>query len=77
MKLSRIYQPRNPLFWLMVMLNLLSTALAWIGRSYELAPLPATIVAAMAVGNAVIGLYLTIRLIRDEPAGAQVEADKH
>jgi hypothetical protein len=77
MKLSRIYQPRNPLFWLMVMLNLLSTALAWIGRSYELAPLPATIVAAMAVGNAIIGLYLTIRLIRDEPAGAQVEADKH
>jgi hypothetical protein len=77
MKLSRIYQPRNPLFWLMVMLNLLSTALAWIGRSYELAPLPATIVAAMAVGNAVIGLYLTIRLIRDEPAGARTQADKH
>jgi hypothetical protein len=77
MKLSRIYQPRNPLFWLMVVLNLLSTALAWIGRSYDLTPLPATIVAAMAVGNAVIGLYLTIRLIREEPAGSQNPADKY
>ena len=67
MKLSRLYQPRNPLFWLMVVLNLLSTALAWIGRSYDLEPLPATIVAAMAVGNALIGIYLTVRLIREEP----------
>lgn len=77
MKLSRIFQPRNPLFWLMVTLNLLSTALAWIGRSYDLAPLPAMIVAAMAVGNAVIGLYLTIRLIREEPAGSQTLPGKH
>jgi len=74
MKLSRIYQPRNPLFWLMVVLNLLSTALAWIGRSYDLAPLPAMIVAAMAVGNALIGIYLTLRLIRDEPADSPTQA---
>ena len=70
MKLSRLYQPRNPLFWLMVVLNLLSTALAWIGRSYDLAPLPATIVAIMAVGNAAIGIYLTLRLMREAPAEA-------
>lgn len=77
MKLSRIYQPRNPLFWLMVVLNLLSTALAWIGRSYDLAPLPAMIVAAMAVGNALIGIYLTVRLIRDEPAtSSALERDR-
>lgn len=75
MKLSRIYQPRNPLFWLMVILNLLSTALAWIGRSYDLAPLPAAIVAAMAVGNALIGIYLTLRLIRDEPGASRTKVD--
>jgi hypothetical protein len=73
MKLSRLYQPRNPLFWLMVVLNLLSTALAWIGRSYDLAPLPATIVAAMAVGNALIGIYLTVRLIREEPPNNEAQ----
>jgi hypothetical protein len=33
MKLARLWQPRNPAFWLMVALNLLSTVLAWIARS--------------------------------------------
>jgi hypothetical protein len=75
MKLSRLYQPRNPLFWLMVMLNLLSTALAWIGRSYDLAPLAATLVAAMAAGNAALGIYLTFRLIRDEPTASRTQAN--
>ena len=30
MRLSRLFQPRNPLFWLMLALNGLSAALAWI-----------------------------------------------
>lgn len=67
MKLSRIYQPRNPLFWLMALLNLLSTVLAWISRSYDLATLPALIIAAMAIGNATIGMYLMFRLMREAP----------
>ena len=71
MKLSRIYQPRNPLFWLMVIINLLSTALAWVARSYELAPLQATLVSVMAVANALAGIFLMFRLIRDEPANSQ------
>jgi hypothetical protein len=71
MKLSRIYQPRNPLFWLMVVINLLSTALAWVARSYELAPLQATLVSVMAVANALAGIFLMFRLIRDEPANSQ------
>ena len=68
MKFSRIYQPRNPLFWLMVIINLLSTVLAWVARSYQLAPLQATLVSIMAVANAVAGLYLMLRLLREEPA---------
>ena len=67
MKLSRIYQPRNPLFWLMALLNLLSTVLAWISRSYDLATLPALIIAVMAIGNATIGMYLMLRLMREAP----------
>lgn len=68
MKLTRLWQPRNPAFWLMVVLNLLSTVLAWIARSYELAPAAALMVAGFAVANALIGLRLMWQLMRDEPA---------
>lgn len=67
MKLSRLWQPRNPAFWLMVVLNLLSTLLAWIARSYELAQAAALMVAGFAVANALIGLRLMWLLVRDEP----------
>ena len=69
MTLSRLWQPRNPAFWLMIVLNLLSTVLAWIARSFELAPAAALIVAAFAIGNALLGVYLMWLLMRDEPAG--------
>ncbi len=68
MKLARLWQPRNPAFWLMIAVNLLSTALAWITRSYALAPLAALVVAGFAVANAVLGLGLMWLLVRDEPA---------
>lgn len=75
MKLSRIYQPRNPLFWLMAVINLLSTVLAWIARTYELAPLQATLVTMMAVANAVAGLFLMLRLLREPPSSPPVQTD--
>ena len=68
MKLSRLWQPRNPAFWLMVVLNLLSTVLAWIARSYQLAPAAALMVAGFAVVNALIGLRLMWLLMREAPA---------
>ena len=68
MKPSRLWQPRNPAFWLMVALNLLSTVLAWITRSFELAPVAALMVAGFAVANALLGLRLMWLLLRDEPA---------
>jgi len=68
MKLGRLWQPRNPAFWLMVTLNLLSTLLAWVARSYELAPPAALMVAGFAVANALIGLRLMWMLMREEPA---------
>ena len=64
MKLARLWQPRNPTFWLMIAVNLLSTLLAWVARSYELAPLAALMVAGFAVANALIGLRLMWVLIR-------------
>lgn len=76
MNLRRLYQPRNPLFWLMVLLNLLSTGLAWVSRSYDLTPLAAAIVASMGIGNALLGLRLMFLLMRDPPAPAAAPSQK-
>ena len=66
MKLARLWQPRNPAFWLMVALNLLSSVLAWVLRSYPLLPLVALVVAGFALANAVIGIRLALALMRDD-----------
>jgi hypothetical protein len=67
MKLSRLFQPRNPLFWLAMMLNALSAALAWIVQNRPLDGWATLIVAGFAIGNALIGSWLVWRLLRDEP----------
>jgi hypothetical protein len=67
MKLARLWQPRNPAFWLMVVLNLLSTLLAWVSHSYTLTPLALLIVIGFAIGNAVYGMRLMWLLVRDDP----------
>lgn len=67
MKLSRLFQPRNPLFWLMVGLNALSPALAWIVQNRPLNTWALLIVSGFAIGNAVLGTWLAWRLVRDEP----------
>ena len=67
MKLSRLFQPRNPLFWLMLVLNGLSPLLAWVVRNRPLNGWGMAVVATFAIGNAVVGLLLAWRLMR-EPA---------
>ena len=64
MKLSRLYQPRNPLFWTMLALNLLSLVLAWLTRSYSLTITGSILVTAFAIGNGLLGTYLAWRLVR-------------
>jgi hypothetical protein len=64
MKLQRIYQPRNPLFWIMLALNVLSLLLAWLTRTYSLDSLGSVVVTAFAIGNALLGTYLAWRLLR-------------
>ncbi len=67
MKLSRLLQPRNPLFWLMLALNALSAALAWIVQNRPLNAWAIFLVTGFAIGNAVMGTWLAWRLLRDEP----------
>lgn len=64
MKLTRLYQPRNPLFWIMLVLNLFSLVLSWITRSYSLDVLGSLLVTIFAVGNGLLGAFLAWRLIR-------------
>lgn len=64
MKWRRLWQPRNPLFWVVVVLNALSTLLAWVVRTYPLPPTLAVAVAVFAVGNAVLGLWLIWALVK-------------
>ena len=68
MKLRRLYQPRNPAFWLMVVFNLLSTLLAWVARTYDLTPAASLVLAGVAIANALIGLRLMLLLMRDKPS---------
>lgn len=68
LKFSRLFQWRNPQFWLLVVLNGLSTAISYLLRAYEL-PLPiAFVLAGFAVANVVIGIRIAWRLLTDGPA---------
>lgn len=67
MKLSRLYQPRNPRFWLMVVLNLLSTAISHILRSQDLPLLITLVLAAFALANFAIGIRIALQLMGEPP----------
>lgn len=62
MKVSRIYQPRNPLFWVMLALNLMSLVLGWLTHNQPLNVLASVLVGGFAIGNAVLGTWIAWRL---------------
>jgi hypothetical protein len=64
MKVSRLFQPRNPIFWIMLALNVLSLVLGWITRSYSLNAWGMVVLTGFAIGNALLGTYLAWRLMR-------------
>ncbi len=63
MKLSRLVKPRNPLFWLMVVLNLLSMVLAWITHTQSPDAFVSSVIVLFTIGNAVLGAYLMWHLV--------------
>jgi len=69
MRISRLFQFRNPLFWIFVLLNGLSTVISWLLRTHEF-PLPIMLVlAGFALGNMIYGLRIAMRLMREpEPS---------
>ncbi len=73
MKLLQIYQPRNPLFWVMLALNALSYALMWIVQNRTLNGLGMLLVGGFALVNAVLGMWLVWRLAQTAPISQQPE----
>ena len=73
MKLLRIYQPRNPLFWIMLALNALSYVLAWIVENRSLNTLGMLLVGGFALVNAVLGMWLLWRLAQAAPGSQQLK----
>ena len=69
----QIYQPRNPLFWLMLALNALSYALMWIVQNRSLNTLGMLLVGGFALVNAVLGMWLLWRLAQTTSASQQAE----
>lgn len=66
-ELSRLYQPRNPRFWLLVLLNLLSTGISYILRSQDLPMLITLVLAGFALANFMIGIRIALQLMRERP----------
>ncbi len=79
MKSSRLFQPRNPLFWIMLALNGLSTALAWLVHNRPLNTFGMLLIGSFALINAVLGTWFAWRLVKDVPhvlsAQSVAEAD--
>lgn len=61
---QRIFQPRNPLFWLLLAVNGLSFAMAWIARRPDLNMLGMLLAGSFALGNTLLGMFLAWRLLR-------------
>ena len=63
MKISRLFQPANPLFWILLVLNLLSMALAYIAQNFSLSTFGSALVIVFALVNAVLSAGLAWRLV--------------
>jgi hypothetical protein len=68
--LQRLWQPRNPLFWLVVVFNLMSSAMAWglhLARPEGVLLLMLTV---LALANTGMGWWLLWRLWKQAPPPA-------
>ncbi len=66
-KWSRLFQPRHPLFWMIMALNALSAMLSWVVQNKPLNTLGLGLVMIFLLGNALVSMWLGWRLLREEP----------
>ena len=62
----RLWQPRQPLFWLFVAFNLMSSLCAWALRSLPLSAGGNVLVGLVALVNAGFGMLAAWRLVSDK-----------
>jgi drug/metabolite transporter (DMT)-like permease len=67
LKWSRLFQPRHPIFWVIMALNGLSAMLSWIVQTKPLNTLGLSLVMLFLLSNALISMRLGWRLLREEP----------
>jgi hypothetical protein len=63
MKFSRIVQPRNPIFWILIALNFASLALSHIAQTYDLNFVGTAVVIGLGIVNALLSAVLAWRLL--------------
>ena len=63
-KLRRLWQPRNPQFWLMLGFNALSSLCTWLLRSQPLNTAGLLIVGSVALLNVAFGLVAAWKLMQ-------------
>lgn len=64
MLIQRLFQPRQPAFWFMVVLNALTLALLWVAKTPALSFMASLVIAGVALGNAALGAFFAWRLVR-------------
>lgn len=67
---KRLWQPRNPMFWMMVGFNLLSSLCSWALRALPLNTAGLLVVGFVALLNVGAGLLAAWVLLRTEPKPA-------
>lgn len=74
MRFSRLFQLRNPLFWIFVLLNGLSTVISYLLRTHEFTLPVVLLLTGFALGNMVYGIRIAVRLMRapEPPNTAEV-----
>ncbi|MBS3936886.1 MAG: hypothetical protein KGZ43_12020 [Sulfuritalea sp.] len=65
MRLARLYQPRNPLFWAFILVNALSSVISYLLHTRDFPVAVILILAGFALGNMVCGIGIAVRLLRD------------
>lgn len=77
MKLSRLWQPRRLLFWMMLAFNVLSSLCTYAMRSLPLNTLGLLVLASVALLNVACGLWAAWLLVKDPPPEPQAEPSLH
>lgn len=65
MRVGRLFQFRNPLFWIFVLLNGLTTVISFLLRTQEFSLPISLVLAGFALGNMIYGLRIAVRLMRE------------